>query len=76
MITLFWVYYIICVIYCFWRLTKSWNKNVTAGGIGIAPGLDSIMIFLMAWILAPVDISVTWIEKYRERSEDKNGKVF
>jgi len=37
--------------------------------------LDVIMVLVMAWVLAPVDISLTWIRWYKEaedaRRQDK-----
>jgi hypothetical protein len=45
---------------------KKWNRNVQAGGLGISPGLDTLGIVIMAPILAPVDIALTWIRVYKE----------
>ena len=48
---------------------KRWNKDVLTGGLGITPGLDTLGIVIMAPILAPVDIAITWIRIYREAEE-------
>ena len=40
-----------------------------AGGLGITPGLDTLGILIMSWILAPVDITLTWIRLYKEAAE-------
>ena len=51
-------YYIICIIYCFYQLNKRYKKSGTEYN---SPELDAIMVLIMAWVLAPVDVSVTWI---------------
>jgi len=48
---------------------KKWNRDVMAGGLGISPGLESIGLIVMCWILAPVDITLTWIRIYKEAEE-------
>lgn len=63
------VYYIICIIYCFYQLNKKYkNRGVD---YGTSPELDSIMVMVMAWILAPIDVSITWIRMVREAEEAK-----
>jgi hypothetical protein len=57
-------YYVFCVIYCFYQLNK---KYKTKGiGFGTSPEMDAIMVLIMAWILAPVDVSLTWIRMVKE----------
>ena len=66
---MFITYYILCVIYCFYQLFKNLNKrydNTPAGG---SPELDSIMVLVMAWVLAPIDVSLTWIRWYKEAEQ-------
>lgn len=29
------------------------------GGLGITPGLDSVMVLCLAWVLAPIDLFLT-----------------
>ena len=59
-------YYIICVIYCFYQL----NRRYKTSGINYnSPELDAIMVVVMAWVLAPVDVSLTWIRWYKEAEE-------
>ena len=65
----FGTYYLLCFVYCIYQLIKKWNKNVMAGGLGITPGLDSIMVIIMAPILAPIDIFLTWMRLYKEAEE-------
>jgi len=59
-------YYFICIIYCFYQLNKRYRKT----GIEYnSPELDAIMVVVMAWVLAPVDVSLTWIKWYKEAEQ-------
>jgi hypothetical protein len=60
------IYYVICIIYCFYQLNKRYKRD---GLEYSSPELDSIMVLIMAWILAPVDVSLTWIRMVREGEE-------
>jgi hypothetical protein len=61
------IYYVICSIYCFYQLNRKYkNRGVD---YGTSPELDSIMVLVMAWVLAPVDVSITWIRMVREAEE-------
>ena len=60
------IYYIICVIYCFYQLNKRYKKSGTEYN---SPELDAIMVVVMAWVLAPIDVSLTWIRKYKEAEQ-------
>ncbi len=65
-------YYIICIIYCFYQLNK---KYKTKGiGFGTSPEMDAIMVLIMAWVLAPVDVSLTWIRMVKEAEAIQNAK--
>ena len=66
---MFWTYYTICFVYCAIMLIRKWNRDIMAGGLGISPGLDSLALMVMCWILAPVDITLTWIRIYKEAEE-------
>ena len=59
-------YYIICVMYCFYQLNKIYRKTGTDYN---SPELDAIMVVVMAWVLAPVDVSITWIRRYKEAEQ-------
>jgi hypothetical protein len=59
-------YYIICVIYCFYQLNV---KYKTRGVEYSSPELDAIMVLVMAWVLAPVDVSITWIRIVKSAEE-------
>lgn len=65
-------YYAFCVIYCFYQL----NKKYKTKGIdyGTSPELDSVMVLVMAWVLAPVDVCLTWIKMVKETEALKNMK--
>lgn len=71
------MYYITCVVYCFYQLYKRYER-VGVDNYGVSPELDSIMVLVMAWILAPVDVSLTWIRIYKEAEEARRNqtKVF
>ena len=60
-------YYIICIVYCFYQL----NKKYRTKGInyGTSPELDAIMVLIMAWVLAPVDVSITWIRMVKDAEQ-------
>jgi uncharacterized membrane protein (DUF106 family) len=63
---MFLTYYIVCVIYCFYQL----NKRYKTSGVNYnSPELDAIMVLVMAWVLAPVDVSLTWIKWYKEAEQ-------
>jgi hypothetical protein len=74
---LFWSYYVICFIYCVIMSVKKWNRDVMAGGLGISPGLESMGLIIMCWILAPVDVFLTWVRLYKEAEEARrnNNKI-
>jgi hypothetical protein len=66
---IFWTYYLICLAYCLYMSFKKWNRDMMAGGLGISPGLDTLALLLMCWILAPVDVFLTWVRIYKEAEE-------
>lgn len=70
---MFVTYYIICIIYCFIQLHKKY-KRVGVESMGNSPELDSIMVLVMAWVLAPVDVSLTWINMYKEAEEARRNQ--
>jgi hypothetical protein len=59
-------YYIICVIYCFYQLNVKYKERGTEYS---SPELDAIMVLIMAGILAPVDVSITWIRMVKKAEE-------
>ena len=60
------IYYVICIIYCFYQVNKKYNQR----GLDYAsPEMDVIMILVMAWLLAPIDVSLTWIRMVKEAEQ-------
>jgi hypothetical protein len=68
-------YYVICVIYCFYQLFKNLNKRYDTSPTGASPELDTIMVIVMAWILAPIDVSLTWIKWYKEAEQARINQM-
>ena len=61
------IYYVICIVYCFYQLNRKYaNRGID---YGTSPELDSIMVLVMAGILAPVDVSITWIRMVKEAEQ-------
>ena len=60
-------YYILCIIYCFYQLNKKYK--IRGIDFGTSPEMDAIMVLVMAWVLAPVDVSITWIRMVKEAEE-------
>lgn len=79
--SVFLCYYLITLAYCVLMQARSWSRNVRDGGLGVTPGLDTIALLLMCWVLAPVDIFLTWVRVYKEAEEarrrgNKDEKIF
>ena len=54
------------------------KKRNSNQGIGLKSGypeMDTIMVVVMAWILAPIDVSLTWIRWYREAEEARRRQM-
>ena len=71
---MFITYYIICIIYCFYQLFKNYSKRYDGSLAMNSPELDTIMVVVMAWVLAPIDISLTWIRWYKEAEEARRSQ--
>jgi len=71
---MFWTYYLFCLTYCLIMSVKKWNRDAMSGGLGISPGLDTLGVLIMCWILAPVDITLTWIRLYKEAEEARRNQ--
>lgn len=72
---MFWTYYLICFIYCIIMHSKRWNKDVMTGGLRISPGLETIALLIMCWIIAPIDAFLTWIKIYKESEEARRNQT-
>lgn len=70
---LFWSYYVVCFIYCVIMSIKKWNRDVMSGGLGISPGIESMGLIIMCWILAPIDVFLTWVRVYKEAEEARRN---
>ena len=68
-------YYIVCVIYCFYQLFKNLNKRYDGSVTAQSPELDTIMVIVMAWILAPIDVALTWIRWVKEAEEARRRQI-
>ncbi len=67
------IYYVICIVYCFYQLNQKYkNRGVD---FGTSPELDSIMVMVMAWVLAPVDVSITWIRMVKEAEDARIRQI-
>ncbi len=64
-------YYLICVAYCFFQLFSKYKQRYDGSVTSNSAELDTIMVIVMAWVLAPIDISLTWIRWYKEAEEAK-----
>jgi hypothetical protein len=62
-------YYVLCIVYCFYQLNKKYK--IRGVDYGNSPELDSIMVLVMAWILAPADVTISWIKMVKEAEEAK-----
>ena len=65
-------YYVICVIYCFYQLNVKYKQR---GVEYSSPELDALMVLVMAWILAPIDVSLTWIRWYKKAEEARRRQL-
>jgi hypothetical protein len=54
---------------------KKWNRDVMSGGLGISPGLESLALIIMCWVLAPVDVFLTWVRVYKEAEEVRRNQT-
>lgn len=57
--------------------SKRWNRDVMSGGLGISPGLDTVGLVIMCWLLAPIDVLLRWISFYKEAEQARrdNSKI-
>ena len=69
------IYYVICIVYCFYQLGKKYKTRGV--DYGTSPELDGIMVLIMAWVLAPIDVSITWIRmvKAAEEARIRQSKI-
>jgi hypothetical protein len=51
------------------------NDRYSNDPTGGSPELDAIMVLVMAWILAPVDVSLTWIRWYKAAEQARINQM-
>ena len=71
---MFLFFYILCIIYCLTQLIRRYRQLQNPGMIGVSPGLDMIMVLMLAPILTIVDASLTWIKLYKKAEEVKRNR--
>lgn len=72
---MFFTYYIICLIYCFYQLSNRYRKEMMPGGLGVTPAMDAIAVLALGWALAPVDFFLTWVRMYKEAEEARRNQT-
>jgi hypothetical protein len=65
------IIYLVSIAYCVWKMTRSYMKTNEVDPTYASPGLETLAILLMAPLLMAVDVSMTWIRKYKEAKETK-----
>lgn len=63
------IVWLLCAIYCLYKLYKRSKMSSYDGVIGYSPGLEVIMVVMIGPLLAIIDISLTWIRIYKEAEE-------
>ena len=71
----FFCYYLLTLAYCIIMQARRWKQDVTTGGLGISPGLDTLALLIMCWALAPVDIFLTWVKVYKDAEEARRKQT-
>jgi hypothetical protein len=69
------IIYIISIIYCIYKMYRSYIKK-NEDPLYASPALETLAILVMAPVLMAVDISFTWIRKYKEYKQEKEDRVF
>ena len=66
-------FYLVSVIYCIWRMTRSYMKTHGNNVIGSSPGLETLAIIVMAPVMMVVDVSLTWIRIYKDAEQARRN---
>lgn len=66
--------YILSIVYCIYKMYKSYSKNDDP--LYASPALETMAILVMAPVLMAVDVSFTWIRKYKEYKQEKQDNIF
>ena len=64
---LFTLVYIVSIIYCLYKLAKRSDDRSLGGGIGETPGLDTLMVIVLAPFLAITDLIISGLNLIRKK---------
>jgi len=67
--------YIISIIYCIYKMYISYAKR-NEDPLYASPALETLAILVMAPVLMAVDVSFTWVRKYKEYKQEKQERIF
>jgi len=67
--------YIISIVYCIYKMYTSYAKR-NEDPVYATPALETLAILVMAPVLMAVDVSFTWVRKYKEYRQEKQDRVF
>lgn len=67
--------YILSVVYCISKMYKSYKMR-HEDPVHATPALETMAILVMAPVLMAVDITATWIRKYKEYKLEKEDRIF
>ena len=67
--------YIISIIYCIYKMYTSYAKR-NEDPIYATPALETLAILVMAPVLMAVDVSFTWVRKYKEYKQERQDRIF
>ena len=68
--------YVLSIAYCVTMMYKSYNRKYEGNNpIGPTPGMETIAILIMAPVLMAVDVSATWLRKYKEYRDEKSERI-
>ena len=70
---MFWIVYFVSVVYCIWRMVRSYIKRHGNDVIGTSPGLETLAIIVMAPALMLVDVTLTWIRLYSDAEKARRN---
>jgi hypothetical protein len=45
------------------------------GGLGVTPAMDALVVVVLGWVLAPVDLFLRWVKIYKEAEETRRRRT-
>lgn len=69
------IYYVICLAYCFYQLSNRYRRDMMPGGLGVTPAMDALVVVVLGWVLAPVDLFLRWVKIYKEAEETRRRRT-